>query len=168
MRSRSSRCPEFYIGFGTLIIYFSFHFRMHTVSSELSKNFSDIPVNADRLLFNLSRADGLPPVDADVGGFGVSRCHLPEGIFNNSRGVISHAEFQKYYFQVFMSPQKLLISLLPGATLHPPKMCCPPGGSCSWVCRNGGSTEPILPARYVSLRPPPVLQAPHPLSDNPD
>ena len=55
------------------------------------QNLSDICIHADRLLFDLLRAGRLPLVDADVGGVRVLGCHLPEGVFDDDRGIIANA-----------------------------------------------------------------------------
>ena len=55
------------------------------------QNLPDICMDADGLPLDLLRANRLPLVDADVGGVRVLGCHLPEGVFDDDRGVIPNA-----------------------------------------------------------------------------
>ena len=47
-----------------------------------------IRIDTDRLPLNLLRTNRLPLVDAGVGSVRVLRRHLPEGIFDNDRGIV--------------------------------------------------------------------------------
>lgn len=49
---------------------------------------ANIRIDASRLPLNLPRTHCLPLVDADVGSVRVLRRHLPEGIFDDDRGIV--------------------------------------------------------------------------------
>ena len=55
------------------------------------QNLPDICIHADRLLFDLLRTNRLPLVDTSVGSIRILGCHLPEGVFDDDRGVIPNA-----------------------------------------------------------------------------
>ena len=55
------------------------------------QNLSNICIDADGLPLNFLRANRLPLVDTSVGGVRVLGCHLPEGVFDDDRGVIPNA-----------------------------------------------------------------------------
>ena len=111
-------CPKFYIRIRdtwcksgkraeadvTNIIYFSLHLRMHTTSFELRKNFSNVPVNTDRLLFDFSRTYRLSLIDAGIGRVGVLCGHLPKRIFDDDRGVMFIAHL--FYRLLFAAKDK--------------------------------------------------------------
>ena len=59
---------------------------------------SNICINADRLPIYLLRANRLPLIDTDIGGMGVLRRHLPEGVLDDDGGIIANAQFQKENF----------------------------------------------------------------------
>ena len=59
------------------------------------QNLSNICIHADRLLFDLLRANRLPLVDTGVDCVWILRRHLPEGVFDDDRGVIANAQFKK-------------------------------------------------------------------------
>lgn len=49
---------------------------------------ADVPADADGLALDLAGAGGLAAVDAGIGGLRVLEGHLPEGVFDDDRGVM--------------------------------------------------------------------------------
>ena len=69
--------------------------RREGLASDLTQHIPDIRVKADRLLFDVPGTEGIAKIDTDVGGLGIFRRHLPEGIFDDDRGVVAHPQLQK-------------------------------------------------------------------------
>ena len=61
----------------------------------LLQNAADVRIQTDRLTFDLPQASRLALIDTCVNGVGVLRRHLPEGVFDNNRGVIAHTQLQE-------------------------------------------------------------------------
>ena len=68
-----------------------------------------IHIDANWLPFNFLRANRLSLIDTDVGGVRAVRRHLPEGAFDDGRGIIANAQFQKEDFLPRAGSEKTLI-----------------------------------------------------------
>ena len=67
---------------------FSLYSRAHTVSSELCKNLSDIPIDAYAVRGDVIGRVSAAEVYAGVDRLRVPHRHLPEGVFDNDGGVM--------------------------------------------------------------------------------
>ena len=73
-----------------------------------------------------------------AGGVRVLRRHLPEGAFDDGRGIIANAQFRKENFLPRAGSKKILIPApLPDASPRPQQRYHRSGGSWSWACRSG-------------------------------
>ena len=77
-----------------------------------------------------------------AGGVRVLRRHLPEGAFDDGRGIIANAQFRKENFLPRAGSKKILIPApLPDASPRPQQRYHRSGGSWSWACRSGDRLE---------------------------
>lgn len=106
------------------------------------QNFPHIPINTNRPLLNLLRAHRLSPIDAGVNGVRICVCHLPEGVLDDNRGIIAHAQFEE---QNFLSParaEKMIIPLgggVPAIVLYKGIVRAQVHGGGSAAMRAGGN-----------------------------
>ena len=80
-----------------------------TLSGYSAQRITYIHIDANWLPFNFLRANRLSLIDTDVGGVRVVRRHLPEGAFDDGRGIIANAQFQKEEFLPRAGSEKILI-----------------------------------------------------------
>lgn len=55
---------------------------------------SNILVHTNRLMIDLRRANGLPLIDTGIDRVGILGGKPPEGVFDDPRRVVAHAQFQ--------------------------------------------------------------------------
>ena len=72
---------------------------------------SDVLVHADRSVGNLVGTEHLAAVDTGISRAGISRCHLPKGIFDDDGRVVADAEFEKQYLLPLSCVQEVCIPL---------------------------------------------------------
>ena len=70
----------------------------------------DIAFDTDGFFRNLFRGEGFVQVDAGVTGVGPAVGHVPEGIFDDARGVVAGAKFQKEDFGGLVALEKFRVA----------------------------------------------------------
>ncbi len=81
------------IYYGEFLLYNEFE-ELLVLLQELGQDLSDISVQADGAILEHDRAGGFAKVQTGVGGAGVLRRQLPEGVFDDDGGVVAHAQLQ--------------------------------------------------------------------------
>ena len=88
---------------------------------QVGQGLLDVRVDADGLRFDLPGAGGFAGVDAGVGRRRVAGGHALEGVFDDGRGVVAHAQLQEQDPPAPTGPQKCLVPLrrlAPARVLH--------------------------------------------------
>ena len=67
---------------------------------------SNIVVKAKGILPEFSRYKGLTAIDTSIDRLGILECHFPEGVFDNTGGVVANAQFQIQDTAFLMLQQK--------------------------------------------------------------
>ena len=78
---------------------------------KLFQNVSNIFADTNGLPLDFPGTNCLPSVNTGVGSVRVLGCHLPERIFDDDRGIIANAQFQKEDFPACTGTEEILIPL---------------------------------------------------------